>query len=106
MTTITRVQGDVNDTATVTLSGITDLTTAASAEAHVKYQAIVATLACTIPDPNELDIVIDLGAADGWLATAAAGKWSLETEVTFNDGRVLTWPAEGTDTIVVRSQLG
>jgi hypothetical protein len=106
MTTITRVQGDVNDTATITLAGVADLTTAASAEAHVKLEGVTATLTCTIPDPNGLDVDIALGAGAGWLATAAPGPWKLEVQVTFNDGRVLTWPATGTDTIQVRADLG
>lgn len=107
-----RVGGDINDTLTVDLAGVANLDAAASIAAHVKNGATVATLAAARV-PTTDNVVVQLGDAAGWLATAAyptgstgTVAWSMEIEVTFGSGAVLTWPEDGTAAINVRAPLG
>jgi hypothetical protein len=105
MTTWNKVQGDVDDIITVTLGGIVDLNDVASLEAHVwRRQSSATTLPATVADATARTIVVNLGSADGWLATATPHDWMIEYELTFADGSVLTWPDEKPDTIKVRAQ--
>jgi hypothetical protein len=104
MTTWNRVQGDVGDTIVVTLNGVADLAAVTAVEAHVWRGATVATLTAAVTDADELEVTVELGDDEGWLATAAAGAWRFETQATFADGSILTWPSSGTDHIKVRAQ--
>jgi hypothetical protein len=101
-----KVQGDVNDTITVVLSGVENLLTATAVEAHV-WRADVApeTLPAAITDPVTRTVLVQLGGASGWLSDAAANVWYVDVQVTFADGSVFTWPSGGPDTIAVRDDM-
>jgi hypothetical protein len=99
-----RVQGDVNDTLTVTLAGLVDLSAATSAKGFVALGGqTTAELSVTIPSPSGLTLLVQLSP---WLEDAVAGNWTAEWEVTFADASVLTWPDAGLDVIHVRDQQG
>lgn len=105
MTTWQKVAGDVGDTITVTLGGITNLDAVQTLEAHVWVDGSDAVvLAAAVADSTASTITVDLGDATGWLATAGYGRWNAEYELTFLDGSKLTWPQMRPDTIVVRGQ--
>ncbi len=104
MSSWTKVQGDVNDTLTATLSGVENLTTVTAVEAHVWRGATIVTLTATVADATLRTILVQLGGAAGWLATAAPGKWSIEFECTFASGAIFTWPANSADFVMVRTQ--
>lgn len=109
MTTWNRTQGDIGDTITITLDGVDDLNNVASVECHVTKGTTTATLAAAVANPVARTVLVQLGTVaqllTGWLAGAQPGTWSLETEVTFADGTVLTWPDLNTDYIAVRPQI-
>lgn len=105
MSTIKRVQGDVNDVVIVTCSGVANLNAVTAAEAHVWQRGKTAsTLAASVTNAATLQVTVQLGGATGWLATAKAGEWFLETQLTYADGSVLTWPEGAPDVIEVRRQ--
>jgi hypothetical protein len=82
MTAWRKVQGDVDDTITVVLNGVEDLTTVTSVVAHVWH-----------------------GQATPINLSAAVTVWFLELQVTFGNGAVLTWPSGRPDTISVRADV-
>lgn len=103
------VQGDIGDTRLVRLDGITNLNAATTVVAHIytgsrSVATHVATLTAEVDDPADCTITINLGAADGWLATAAPGRYLIEYQVTFASGDIITWPAAAGDRIQVRAQ--
>jgi hypothetical protein len=103
MTTWRKVQGDVNDTITVILSGVENLT-GATAVAKVWRRGVDAeNLTTSITSTVNRTVSVDLGGASGWLFDAAIGTWLIEIQVTFADGSILTWPADSPDMIVVRA---
>jgi hypothetical protein len=105
MTTWQKVAGDVGDTITVTLGGIANLTAVSAVAAHVWQNGGSATvLDAAVTDAVACEILVQLGDTGEWLPTASYGRYSLEYELTFLDGSVLTWPQMRPDEIVVRSQ--
>lgn len=106
MTAWRKVQGDVDDTITVILNGVEDLTTAVSVVAHVWHgQATPVNLPAAVTDPVTRTVVVQLGGAAGWLSDATITVWFLEVQVTFGNGAVLTWPSGRPDTISVRADV-
>lgn len=104
MTAWRKVQGDVNDTITVVLSGVENLLTATAVEAHVWRRDVAPeTLAAAITDAVTRTVVVQLGGASGWLSDAAEHVWYIDVQVTFTGGTILTWPSGVPDTIAVRS---
>lgn len=104
MTTWNKVAGDIGDTIIVDLGGIANLTAVTDVEAHVWKQGTdPAVLDATVLDSDECTITVELGDGTGWLATATQGRWSLEYQLTFGDGSVLTWPQMKPDLLIVRS---
>lgn len=99
------VSGDVGDTRTVALNGVEDLDDATSVEAHVWRYGVteVTTLAASVTDATARTITVQLGGAEGWLATAAPGRWFVEYEVTFG-ATVITWPSQRPDVLQVRAE--
>ena len=102
------VRGDIGDTRTVQLAGVSDLSGVTAIEAHVwiaaNRAATAATLTATVTDPVLRTITVQLGVdpATGWLpAVATAGEWSVEYDLTFGTTR-LTFPNGPPDTITVR----
>lgn len=88
------VSGDLGDTRTVRLDGLTDLENVTAIEAHVwRTSTAGVVLAAAVVDATERTVRINLGEASGWLATAEPGTWFIEVEATFNDGSVLTFPS-------------
>jgi len=103
MTTFYRTQGDVTDTIVNRLLGIDSLITATAVVGHVSFGgAAAATLTGAVSDAVACEVTLQCGT---WLLTATPGEWDLETQVTFGDGSVKTWPGKGTDSIVVREQI-
>jgi hypothetical protein len=98
-----RVQGDVDDTITVTLGGIADLDDVTAVEAHVWTTSERETLSAAVADSAARTILVQLGDANGWLASATAATWLAEWQLTFADGSVKTWPAGKPDEIKVRA---
>lgn len=105
------VQGDVNDERVVALDGVDSLANVSSIAVHVWRPGVdVVTLTATVLDADERTITIPLGAtAEGWLGTIDLTPMSrrdyfVEYQVTWADGTVLTFPAEGYDTLPVRTQ--
>lgn len=92
--------GDIGETITVRLDGIGTLTDAATVEAHVWTDPDNTTaLEATITNPTGRLVTIELGDAEGWLATLdiPAGTtidYQLRCRVTFTNGDVLTWPTD------------
>lgn len=106
MTVWRKVQGDVNDTITVVLSGVEDLTTANAIEAHVWRRSVDSvTLTAAITDTVTRTAVVQLGGATGWLSDALIAAWSVDFQVTFVDGTILTWPSGVPDVIAVRANV-
>lgn len=106
MTAWRKVQGDVNDTITIVLSGVENLNTASAVEAHVWHGTVdPETLPAAITNPTTRTVVVQLGGASGWLSDAAEHVWYLDLQVTFADGSILTWPSGIPDTISVRSDM-
>jgi hypothetical protein len=103
MTSWNRVQGDIGDTVVVTLGGVADLTAVDTIVAHIKRGDTIEELDATVTSAVNRTVTVELGAADGWLATAAPGRWRIEYQATFLDGSVLTWPDDQPDTIIVRA---
>ena len=99
------VTGDIGDVRTITLAGVANLADASAVEAHVWRNGVAAvTLTAAVADAGARTITVNLGAADGWLATVAtAGQWFIEYEVTFG-ATVLTWPAGAPDVLPVRTE--
>lgn len=103
-----RVQGDVNDTLVVQLTGVASFT-GATVVAHVWKDSGAATnLAAAVVNGTTSTgspcgvCTVNLGS---WLATATPSlNWQLEYQVTFGDGSVLTWPDGAPDTIEIRAQ--
>lgn len=81
----------------------TDLTTVTQVQAFVKRHSQTATLAGSVEDASEGLIRIELGQTSGdWLPDGPTkGEWKIEYELTFNDGRVITWPGDDYDSIEV-----
>lgn len=104
MTVWNRVQGDIDDTIVVTLNGIDNLAGVDTVEGHVWRGTTTETLDAAVADSAARTVTVQLGDADGWLATATAGYWRFEVQATFGDGTVLTWPADAADRIYVRAQ--
>lgn len=97
------VTGDVGDSRLLRLDGIADLVSATSVEAHVWNDSnTVVTLDSTIADAAARTVTVQLGASDGWLASAPPGIYNFEVEVTFGND-VLTWPNSNPATIRVRT---
>jgi hypothetical protein len=98
----------VQDTIHVGLKGVTDIT-GATAVGHVKLDDGVTI---NLPGGTPFKAVAD---GDGpavmrvplgsWLQTASQGEWRYETEVTFLNGSVITWPSKGYDLIIVTEDL-
>lgn len=106
MTAWRKVQGDVNDTITVILNGVEDLTTVTSVVAHVWHgQATPIVLPAAVTDPVTRTVVVQLGGAAGWLSAATITVWFIEVQATFASGTVLTWPSGRPDTISVRADV-
>lgn len=105
MTMIRRVQGDVKDTVIVTCDGVVDLTAVTAAECHVwKGTATATTLTAAVTNATLRQVTVQLGGASGWLATAKPGEYFFETQLTYADGSILTWPSGAPDSIQVRRQ--
>lgn len=86
-------QGDVGDSAVFTLDGIASLSGVASVRALVQRRGSVEILTAAVTDAIAREVTVQWGAAGGWLPSRPkVGKWDLQIEVTFGDGRVLTWP--------------
>lgn len=103
------VQGDVGDFRTITLAGVDNLNSVSSVVAHIytgskTSTTHVADLDASVADATECTIIVELGDANGWLATATPGTYRIEYQVTFANGDVLTWPAEAGDKLKVRAQ--
>jgi len=99
LTTIRRVQGDTNDTVTVTCGGVSTLAGASAVVAHVKKTTNPvgsATLTASVLDAAARTVLVALGS---WITTATVGTWWLEVEVTaaWSDGFTgpRTFPAGG-----------
>ena len=102
MTSFNVVQGDINDTIVVILSGVQDLTTVTNVVGVLVNRISRVTVPATVTSAVARTVTIALGGGSGWLATATDGAWQLETQVTWGDGTKLTWPAQGTDVVNVR----
>lgn len=101
MTTWGRVIGDSNDTIVMELEGVSDLSGISAIEAHVwKFDVVAATLTAAVTDSANRIVTVSLGS---WIATAAAGTYSLEVQTTAA-GVVRTWPERTPDQIEVRAQ--
>lgn len=103
------VQGDIGDQRIIVLAGIDNLNAVASVQAHVytgskQSTTHVATLDAAVVDATDCTIAVELGDANGWLATATPGTYRIEYQLTFANGDVLTWPAEAGDKLKVRAQ--
>jgi hypothetical protein len=62
-------------------------------------------LEVAVTDAEGCVIAVEFGDEYGWLATAAtAGVWLIEYEVTYDDGTVLTVPAQWPDEIYIRDE--
>lgn len=106
MTIKPAVRGDVGDYRIVKLGGIADLSAATAVAAHVRYRDVRATLDASVEDAEACTVRVELGDADGWLATtASAGAWMFEVKVTFADGSTRRWPAGKPDSMPVRDGL-
>lgn len=111
MTTWNRVQGDISDTLTAYLYGVNTFA-GASVEAHVwpTTGGTRVTLSAAVVDGTDTAGVacgvstVQLGAGGGWLPLATPAAYFLEHQVTFADGKIITWPAQGYDGINVRAQ--
>ncbi len=108
---MTRLQGavasDRGDTRVLTLDGISSLSDVTAVEAHVWGSATAPIiLAATVLSAVDRTVTVQLGAAGGWLSTAAPGTYSFEVQCTFTGGIILTWPNGDPDTITVRAQGG
>lgn len=102
MTTWHRVTGDLDDTIPVYLDGIADLDNATGVNARVWTSGADSTiLTAEVTDSDARLVTVALGSDDGWLAHAQPGKWKMRTRVTFADGSRRSWPAQGTDLIIV-----
>lgn len=100
------VSGDVNDLRVIGLGqplSPTDLV-GATVEGHVWLEGstTVHVLVGAVYDAARRLISVNLGAAGGWLPSAAAGEYLIEYQVTMLDGRVWTWPSAAPDRITVR----
>jgi hypothetical protein len=100
------VQGDVGDRRIVRLDGVANLDGVDTIRAHAWRRNVAdVELGVTVVDSAARTVEVDLGGADGWLATVTeAAVWFIEVEATFVDGSVLTWPADAPMTIAVRLQ--
>ena len=101
MTRWNKVAGDVGDTLTVALGGVDNLDDASSVEAHVWSGSTATTLTAAVDDSAARTITVQLSP---WLESATPARWSIEFEVAFSGGAVLTWPADRPDIIIVRQQ--
>lgn len=100
-----RTRGDTGDTIQTVIEGISSLA-GAEVFAHVKRRGVQVGLGVEVTDAEACAVTVHLGATEeDWLATAAPGRWRLEYEINFADGRSITWPAQGFDTIMVRGSL-
>ena len=105
MTAWNRTNGDLKDTVSVTLSGVEDLTTVTAVEAHVWANGVApVTLTAAVASASLRTVTVQLGGVGGWLPTAVARSYLFETQVTFADGSVITWPSKGADQLTVRAQ--
>lgn len=106
--------GDVGEIRRVQLRGRisdasagVDLIDAQSVRAIVRRNRRSVVLAATVYDDATGVIDVSLGDQPGdWLpAEPDVGKWSIEYEVTFVTGNILTWPNDGYDEITVWRDL-
>lgn len=101
------VSGDIGDHRIIALDGIANLNAVTAVAAHVylgsNQPTHVALLAAAVEDAAACTIRVELGAADGWLATAEPGTYRVEYQLTFANGDVLTWPAPPGDRLSVRA---
>lgn len=95
-------QGDEGDTAAFTLTGISTLNGATSVRALVQRKETIAILDATVTDAPGREVTVEWGTTGGWLPSRPkVGRWDLQIEVTFVDGRILTWPNTGDGTAFV-----
>jgi hypothetical protein len=86
-------------------NGVVDLTNAASARLlrQPTPAGALQDLPMTFKSPRTSGFVVrDWATGDN----AAAGTYSCEVEVTWNDGKITTFPNDGTFTIKVEADLG
>lgn len=85
----------------------TDLSTVTQVQAFVKKLSQTATLEGSVEDAPNGQIRIELGELpDDWLPSGPTkGTWKIEYELTFSDGRVITWPGTDYDEIEVYQDL-
>jgi hypothetical protein len=108
MTAATRlsgaVVGDVDDIRLLRLDGVDSLETLTTIEGHVWIRCDpAATLEVTLVDPVARTVDLNLGGAGGWLPDdATKGLWNIEIEAAFDDGSILTWPADQPALLPVR----
>lgn len=112
MTIWNRKRGDVNDSIIVELCGIANITGATPLGlarlngVTVQLAGGVVVQAVAVGDDVKCSVRVPLGGAAGWLSAAAIGEWKYETQVTFMDGSIVTWPGQGYDVINVSEDLG
>lgn len=111
MTVWARKQGDVGDSILVNLCGIADIT-GATPLGLVRLNGVLVQLAggsvyrAVATESLKCAVEVPLGEIGGWLPQAAVGEWQYETQLTFADGSIVTWPGRGYDTIIVSEDLG
>lgn len=106
MTTWNRTAGDIADTIVAYLYGVTGTPTASVSHVWQTGAAINLTSATTAgTDPNGAACLIHIIQLGTWLQniapTTTRTVYNLEHQVTFSDGRTITWPG---DSIIIGKQ--
>lgn len=99
--------GDIGEERSTNLSGVANLDDVTGVDVHLRKGTTVVTIAATVTDSATGEITFPLGTvATDWLpAGPEVGLWEIEYEVSFSDGRVLSWPGDDYDEIRVIAEI-
>lgn len=102
------ISGDVGDIRLIKVSGNFDnLDDVASVRALAQKGSATVELGASVASSAARTIQVELGSPPGgWLSGGPTlGKWTMQLEITFDNGQVLTWPNQDTMNINVLRQI-
>lgn len=105
-TRVDLVSGDSGRTEQFEFEGVDNLNDVTACEAHIwsATAGSAATLTAEVTDAVNRVVTVDFGDDEGWLATAAAGAWNLEIQVTTVTQPAITSPEGKPFPVIVRDQ--